>query len=146
VPQFKIIHRYWRGEVACGTGEEVMAVLLSHAGKECQVPLSVSGRLLFEHLGRHRRVFQTARQIADGMMADPFCLRHGANGHPAERQTRRFTRAVVKIYLQRLQRAIGAAFTECGAGWSADEVLTRRSIGNEVGWRLEAAVTWEHAP
>jgi len=80
------------------------------------------------------------------MTADPFYLRHGANGYTGKRRTRRFTRAAVRIYLERLQRALDRAFAECGADWRASSILNKITIGNELGWRLEATVTWEHVP
>ena len=60
-------------------------------------------------------------------------------------RSRRFSRAAVKVYLGRLGEALDATFAQARTAWNGDRVLVRRkTVGNEVGWRLQAAVTWEH--
>src|ERR1700734_1558538 len=83
---FVILHRFRQAGSICLSGEEVVGVWLEHPG-EAQLRLPLSLLLLFDHLGKHRWIAQTAAQIETAMRSDPFYVRHAANTRATKKLT-----------------------------------------------------------
>ena len=146
-PHLLILHRFWKPESDCLMGEEVAAAWFVFSTMAVQLRLPLSLRLLIDFLARHRWLAQSAAQIEMAMKRDPFYARHATNVWPSKRQTRRFSRSVVKTYIARLRYALDQAFAEAGADLkAADIVISKPSVGNEVGYQLKATVKWIHVP
>lgn len=140
-PHFVIGHRF-AGDGVCAPGEEVAFVALRHRAREIDLRLSISEKLLFEALARNRHFPQSATQLA-GYMRTEFFARHGAN---ASRLTlvRKMNHSSIKVYVQRLRKALASAFIEAGLELDPNHVLrSERTIG-PIGYRLRATVAWRH--
>ena len=145
LPGFVILHRLWQSGTICLAGEEVVGVWLEPDGP--QLRLSLALRLVFDHLGKYHWIAQSAAQIEAAMRADPFYARHAANSRTSRKLTRRMTRSGIKVYIARLRDGLQLAFDEAGVGLKADDVLvSERTFGNEVGYKLHAKVRWVHLP
>lgn len=143
---FKIVHRFRAQGTECAPGEEVAAVYLVHRGREFQVPLSLTLRLVFDFLARHTRLAECASQIEACFRADPFYIRHGANVENGRKLRRRVARSAVKVYVQRIRRALALAFREANLWVDPSKVLvSQETVMNEVGYRLRGTFQWLHA-
>jgi hypothetical protein len=142
-PQLRIVHRYRRTGTACQPGEEVAAVLLVHRNQEIPVPLSLSLRIVLNFLAEWRRIPQSATQIAVGIHASAFYRKHGLNaGAPLRRN---ITRSAVREYIQRIRKALGVAFASASLSIESKNVLVSEiTMGNEILYRLRAAIEWIH--
>jgi hypothetical protein len=146
-PHFRIFHRFHSSHLrtACAPGEEVFAVCLIHLGREYFLPLSLSLRILFDYLARHSRFPQSAAQIEAGIRNDPFSMQHAHNALAQVRFTRSFPRSFVRIYVERLRRALEQAFREAGVLTESYAILrSEKTVMNEVGYRLIAHADWVH--
>ena len=144
---FLIAHRFWKPGTDCLPGEEVVAAWFVNQEWRYQLPLSLALRLVFDYLGRHRWLAQSASQIESGMRSNPFYLRHGANVRSLKTQTRQISRSAVKVYIVRLRAAMDSCYEAAGVNLNAADVLrSERTVGNEVGYRLKAVIHWVHVP
>jgi hypothetical protein len=144
-PHFHILHRFREYGTLCHPGEEITAIFLRHRGKVACLRLPLALRLLFEFLARHRHIPQSAVQIVGGMRNDLFFRRHGANAKTDVKQTRFMSRSAIKEYVKRIRRCLQLAFREVGLTVRPDEVLLSvRTVGNEVLYRLKATADWQH--
>ena len=145
--RFVVVHRFWVEGTDCRAGEEIVGVWVEVDGQKIQLRLSLALRLLFDFLGRHRWLAQSARQIETAMHSDPFYVRHAANSYASRNLTRRMSRSGIKTYIARLREAIQWALDEAGIDLKASEVLvSERTAGNEVGYKLRRTVRWVHLP
>ena len=113
-PVLRIVHRFWVPGTECLPGEEVWSVAVVCDGRETNVPLSLSQKLLLNHLAETRHVPQSATQIVAGIRQSPFYAQHGMNGGVAAR--RKISRSAIKEYVKRLRLALGAACKVTGKG------------------------------
>jgi hypothetical protein len=144
-PSFRIVHRFRMPGADCLPGEEILAVSLMHRGREYHLRLSLALRILFDYLARHSRVPQSASQIELGIRADDFYRQHAANGTGRKAVFRRIPRSAVRVYADRLQRALQLAFSEANLRIDPRDVLMElRTVGNEVGYQLKAHCEWVH--
>lgn len=145
-PALRIVHRFrTAGAVDCVPGEEVFAVFLVQRGRQFQLRLSLSGRLLLDYLARHRHYAQSATQIAAGIQASDFYQKHASNAGKSPRMRRKIARSAVKIYIRRLRQAFAAACEEAEVVFSADKVIvSEQTVANEVGYKVHARVEWSH--
>jgi hypothetical protein len=144
-PHFRVLHRFRTPATDCMPGEEIAAVFLMHRGREYHVRLSLALRILFDFLARHSRVPQSARQIELGIRTDDFYKRHAANATGPTVLTRHIPRSYVKVYIGRLHRAFSLAFQDAGLHVNSDKVLiSRKTVGNEIGYQLKASCEWIH--
>jgi len=143
-PQFRIVHDLHVPGTNCRAGEEISVILLVYRSRVYLVKLSLALRILFDYLARHR-LPQSAAQIEAGIRRDFFAARHGANARTRQKQTRRVSRSGVKEYVKRIRQALGMAFQEAGLNLDPTGVLvSEETVGNEVIYRLKAAVDWTH--
>ena len=120
-------------------------VWLMHRARRYQLRLPLALRILFDYLARHHSFSQSAMQIEIGIRLDPFYARHGANAGASRKQTRTISHSAVKVYIQRLRQAFRLVFDEVRLDLDPSEVLLSEStVGNEVGYKLKATVTWSH--
>ena len=146
IPTFAIVHRFWKPETICMSGEEIFAASLEIDGQEIQLRLPLALRLLFNYLATHR-IAQSASQIEAGMRGDPFYSRHARNSGSSKNLTRRIARSSVKTYIARLRTALQIAFDEAGVALRATEILiSQTTVGPEHGYQLRAAVRFVHLP
>jgi hypothetical protein len=144
-PRFLIIHRFCQPETICTPGEAIAEVQLMHRTRVFSVPLSTRLMLLFDYLARHRRMPQSASQIAAGLSVDPFCQEHGAYANAQETLSKDVSRTALKQQIMRLRAALRSAFRQAGLGIDPDRVLISEATeGNEVLYRLKIAVEWLH--
>jgi hypothetical protein len=145
-PHFNIVHRFrMPGVSGCLTGEEVAAVFFVHRGREYQLRLSLTQRIIFDFLARHSRLAQSARQIEMGIRTDDFYTHHGMNVSGRALLTRRIPRSSIKEHVKRLHRALGWAFQEAGMAINPRGVLIAQdTTGNEVVYRLKATSSVTH--
>lgn len=144
-PHCVIVHRFHEPGTDCCPGEEILAVWLIYRGRRYLLHLSTATLLLFDFFARHRRLSQTASQIAAGIRRDPFCARHGKADGTSRRKTRRFARASIKEYVARICQALAGAFAEAGIPLDPRNVLlSDPTVGNQVGYRLRASIEWVH--
>jgi hypothetical protein len=142
-PGFLIVHRFWRPGTVCLPGEEVVGAWLDPDGPQLRLPLAL--RLLFDHLAHHRWLAQSAAQIEAAMRNDAFFVRHAANSRVSHKMTRRMSRSGIKVYIARIREALQIAFDEAGIDLNATNILiTERTVGGEVGYKLHARVRWAH--
>jgi hypothetical protein len=144
-PHFRIVHRFREPGRDCGPGEEVAAVFLNHRALEIVVPLPLTLRLLFDFLAGYSHLPQSAAQISGAMHADPFYQKHGAYVRTGATLTRKISRSSVKEFIKRIRQALEQTFRE--ANLAVDPrtvVVSERTVGNEVGYRLRATVEWIH--
>lgn len=142
-PKVQIAHRFRLGPFGCQPGEEVFQVSLLHRGRQTVISLSLALRLLFNYLATYRRTPQSATQIASGINASEFYALHGINaGVPSRRN---ITRTAIKEYIKRIRQALAFSLREAGIPLRSSEVLIgQATVGNEVLYRLRAAVEWIH--
>lgn len=144
-PRFRILHRFGRLNCPCEPGEEIVGVFLVHRTREIAVTLSVTSRLLFDYLARHRHLPQNASQIAAGMGVDPFYCRHGTRGSPQGDLIKTISRTSVKEFIKRTRLALERAFLEAHLDLDPEAVLVSEdTFTNEVGYRLRATVELVH--
>lgn len=142
-PQFRILHRFHRPDTYCLPGEEIAAISLIHRGREHTLRLPLALRMLFDYLAKHRRVPQNAAQIEAGLRLDAFYQKHGANS--GKKQARRISRSAVKEYVRRIRMALHEAFQNAHLTIHPNGVLiSERTVGKEVLYRITANVQWEH--
>jgi hypothetical protein len=144
-PHFRIRHRFHKPGTACSPGEEILAVCLIHRGEEYSLRLSMALRILFDYLARHSRFPQSATQIEAGVRADRFYSHQAQSFSGTSSRTRRIPRSYVRVYTERLRLALEVAFCEANLINQGREVLvSQRTVGNEIGYRLRARVEWIH--
>ena len=142
-PRFRVIHRFRVTGTPCGAGEEVFAIFLLYRGREIPVSLPLALRLLFDYLGRHYQVGQSASQIAAGMRASSFYRNHAINSGEISR--RKISRSAVKEYVLRVRRALDTSFKQASLPLDPGLILvSEQTEGNEVLYRLRATVQWQH--
>jgi hypothetical protein len=141
--RLQIIHRFRIADVRCHDGEEVAAVLLVHGSRSVQIGLSLALRLIVDYLARHRNIGQSASQVAAGIRTSSFYRNHGANSGASSR--RKISRTAIKEYVKRIRRALSSALREVGLDVNPTQILvSHRTEGNEVLYKLRAAVEWLH--
>ena len=144
-PCFTILHRNWMPGTVCCPGEQVALVELNHRADGIPLSLPLAERLQFDYLGRYR-LPQSAAQIEAGMRTDAFCVNHARNAGISSRQTRKFARSEIRVYIQRIRKALEDAFKEAGIKLDpADVLVSERTTGNEVSYRLKGSVEWIHS-
>jgi hypothetical protein len=142
-PQLEVVHRFRKGPCGCQNGEEVFAVFLLSRGDRILIRLPLALRLIFDYLARHRRVPQSATEIASGMRATAFYRDHGANSGVPSR--RKISRTAVKEYVKRIRVALADALDAARLPLNANTVLESVATpGNEVLYALRATVAWLH--
>jgi hypothetical protein len=142
-PIIRIVHRFREPGAQCRPGEEVWAAFLIVQGKEIPLRLTLALRLLLDYLARSKHVPQSAAQIAAGMRASEFYLRHSANGGVISR--RKFARSSIKEYVKRVRRALEVAFSDAGYQFEPSRVLVSLStFGNERLYQLRARIELVH--
>lgn len=141
----QIDHRFRKAGTICQAGEEVFAVWLIFRARPYQLKLPIALRVLFDYLARHATHAQSATQIETGMRSDGFYGRHGANASASRRLVRRISHSSVKTYIQRIRDAFRLTFDEARLTLDPAQVLvSERTVGNEVGYRLKATTMWRH--
>jgi len=142
---FRILHRLHMPHLGqCSPGEEIAAISLLHRGKPIQLRLSLSLRLVFDFLGRHARLPQSAGQIEVAMRANHFYTQHGTNAGDLS-LTRSIPRSCVRVYADRLRQALGWAFKEAGLTIDPREIIVaEETAANEVGYRIKGTFEWVH--
>jgi hypothetical protein len=71
---------------------------------------------------------------------------HASNVRTSNRQTRKFTRSEIKVYVQRIREALARALKEAGINLDPAEILLGEStVGNEVTYRLKGSIEWIHS-
>jgi len=144
-PHFVILHESQSDEWICAPGESVRAVHLVHRGHEFYVPLSLTLRLLFDFLAKHSRLPQTASEIAVRFRADCFYAQHGSNITKDGSLTRRLARSAVRVYVERIRRALALSFQKANLRLDPFKVLaSEQTVMNEVGYRLRGSFEWFH--
>lgn len=143
---FTILHRFRAPGTACAPGEEVAAVYLMVQGREYHIPFSSTLRLLFDFLARNARLPLSASQIAACFQADEFCSRHGSNIASHGRLQRRVARSAVRVYVERIRKALASALKEAGVRVDPRNVLASEETSmNEVGYRIKGTFAWLHS-
>jgi hypothetical protein len=146
-PSYAIVHRFWEEGTTCLAGEEAVAAWYEVGEWWVQLRLPLALLLLFDHLGKHRWVAQSAAQIESAMRHDPFYVRHAAKSRTSKKLTRRVSRAGIKVYVARIREALQLAFDEAGVDLKATDVLvSERTVSNVAMYRLHAKVRWIHLP
>ena len=144
-PHFRIVHRFRMPGSDCLPGEEIVAVFLVYRGREYQLRLTLAQRIVFNFLANHSRLAQSARQIELGIHCGEFYRLHGMNAGGRTVLTRRIPRSSIKEHIKRLHQALGIAFHEAGMCIDPRSVLiVQDTVGNEVGYKLKATVSWTH--
>jgi hypothetical protein len=144
-PLFTIVHRFHKPGTECLPGEEVAAIYLLHGGREYLIPLSLTLRLMFDYMAKRSRVPQSASQIHAGFRADPFYRRHGANAGGAAALRRQITRSEVRVYVERIRKALAATFRDANLTLDPHTVLlSQETVMNEVGYCLKGSFQWVH--
>lgn len=144
-PHFKIVHQYRETGAGCLPGEVVAWVLLVFGSQEILLRIPCSLLLFFDYLARYHHFPQSAAQIVAGLRTRPFYVRHGANAKTGVNLTRRFSHRAIKVYVDRLRRALQVAFDEAGLKLEPFEILVSEPTeGNEVRYRLKATFEWIH--
>jgi len=143
--RFRITHRFQVLSSGCGPGEEVAIAHLMDRGKEFYLRLSGTLLLLFDYLARHSHMPMSASQIVAGMRADPFYQKH-ASAAPCVRQSLKISRSSIKVYIDRLRKALGQAFRDARIPLDPRAVLVSEvTASNQVAYRLKTAtVDWIH--
>lgn len=144
---FKIWHRFRAPGTECAPGEEVAAVAVSFGSRqrEFHLPLSLALRLVFDLLARHRHVPLSASQIAASFRSDAFYRKHGCNALKNGTLIRRVSRSSVRVYIDRICRALALSFEEAHLRIDPREVLvSQETVTNEVGYRLRGTFEWVH--
>jgi len=142
---FKIWHRFRAPGTECAKGEEVAACSLVSNQSEFYLPLSLALRLVFDFLARHRHVPLGAAQIAASFKADPFYREHGCNAMKGGSLIRLVSISSVRVYIERIRRALTLAFGEANLLIDPCHVLvSQETVTNEVGYRLRGTFEWMH--
>jgi hypothetical protein len=142
-----ILHQYKNVRVSghCAPGEEVIAAHIIHRGSSYRLPLSTTHLIVLDYLCRHRRVAQSAAQIAAGLDSELFYLHHGSNTRGGAVLRARTSRTAVRQQVKRIRENFAQCFRQ--AGIDLDPVTIIRSqvtSTREVKYQVEADVTWEH--
>lgn len=139
-PCFGILHRFSHG--LCAPGEEIAAVWLQNR-EPIQLPLSLSGRFVFDYLGRNRSIALDALQIVAGLTGW-FYRNHSLNS--GLKQTTKVRVATVRVIVQRIRQAMATALAKVGLVCDPYDVL--RSFYAEGSgralYKLHAHIEWEH--
>jgi hypothetical protein len=144
-PCFSILHRYWVPGTICHPGEEVSLVVLDHSGSGTSLRLSLAERLLFDYLA-HYRLPQSAAQIEAGMRSNGFYVKHAQNVRTSCKQTRKFSRSEIRVYIRRIRDALRRALVEAQIHLDPAAILIgERTSGNEVVYRLRGSIELVHS-
>lgn len=143
-PHFRIVLRCSEPFVPCDGHEEISALYLVHARNSVQLRLGETLSILFNYLARHNRFAQTAKQIARGTHPRDIRVRSRISADLSGRSSGIPAR-YVRVYIDRIREALGAALTEAGLDSRPESVLlSEKTVLNEVGYRLRATVEWHH--
>jgi len=143
---FRIWHRFRVPGTDCAAGEEVAACFLLLSALVFYLPLSLTLRLVFDFLARHRHVPLGASQIAASFQAEPFYREHGCNALKSGALIRRVSKSSVRVYIERIRRALALSFREANLQIEPRDVLvSTETVTNEVGYRLRCPVEWVHS-
>ena len=143
-PRFRITHRFGICGSQCGPGEEIFAIFLIYREREIIVSLPLALRLLFDYLGRHRYVGQSASQIAAGMRTSSSYRNHARNSGELSRH--KISCSTVKEYVLRTRHALETAIRQTPISLEPNQILVSElTEGNEVQYRLRATVQWLHS-
>jgi hypothetical protein len=143
-PRFEIIHSFCRVG-CCAPGEEISAVLLSHAGSFFQLPLGLAQRFVFDFLAQ-RRIAVDSLQVVSGLGGDWFYREHASNS--GQRQPKKIRRPTVKVIIQRIREAMEFTFANAQLKFNPYDVL-RSSYAEgskRVLYKVHADVRWRHIP
>ncbi len=145
IPHFTIWHRFRAPGTECGAGEEVAAISLRGRENDVHLPLSLGLRLVFDLLARHRHVPLSAAQISVSFSSEPFYRKHGCNALKDGSLLRRVSRSSVRVYIERIRRALALSFQEAQMQIDPRAVLvSQETVTNEIGYRLHGSFTWVH--
>jgi hypothetical protein len=144
--RFTVWHRFRAPGTECAAGEEVAAVSFVTNQREYFLPLSLTLRLVFDFLARHRHVPLGAAQIAASFRADPFYRKHGSNALNSGALIRRVSISSVRVYIERIRRAMTLSFREANLRIDPQDVLqSRETVTNAVGYIIRSSVEWVHS-
>jgi len=142
---FRIVHRFRAPGTDCAPGEEIFAIFLVYRGHEFFIPLDLTLRLLFDFFARHARVPQGASQIEASFRADPFCREHARNAPGRRPLTRKVSKSSVRVYVERICRALTLSFRAAHLRIDPRDVLvSEETVTNRVGYRLRGTFEWLH--
>jgi hypothetical protein len=145
-PNILIHHAYQLSDhnERCGPGEEIASAYLLHRGRAIFLALPLSLLFVLDSLARSRHIPRSATQIASSIRASEFYRKHGRNSGIASR--RKISRSAVKVYVQRIRRALDIALREAGIGLAAEQVLvSKKTVSNQTLYQLHASVSWHHS-
>jgi len=147
-PHLTIWHRFQESKtLGCRPGEEILLISLNVAGRYVPLKVSLALKIVIDYLAIHRHIAQSASQIEAGIRSDRFYANHGSNVKTVSTQTRKICRSAIKVYVQRFRRALTIAALDAGLILDPHSVLiSEKTEGNEVLYRLEARVNWRHIP
>lgn len=116
-----------------------------YRGREYQLRLGLSLRILFDFLARYSGLPQNASQISGAIRTHRFYVRHGCCFQPRGEAVRRIPPSAVKVLIQRLRKAIGEALFRAGIPCDPKHILVSTvTVGNQALYVLEAKVTVQH--
>jgi len=145
---FTIIHGHAKrlvpgGPLVCAPGEIILAVQYGRGEDATSIDFSVKDMLIFDCLARHSEFGQSAGQLVANFAHDPFVRHHGENSGAddaglLETLSRSGFGTVLGRFRERLKRIVGS-------DEAVDTILaTRTTSTNEVKYKLECSVSWEH--
>jgi hypothetical protein len=124
-------------------GIEVAMAFLVHRSRLYPVRLASRGRILLDHLARHR-LPQSAAQIQASIRSDSFYSSRVFDGGGTRRPARRLSH--VKVYIKRIREALAQAFQDAGID-SVDPrkvLISEPANGSTVLYSLRCSVEWTY--
>jgi len=106
--------------------------------------MSVPMLIVFDYLAR-QHFPQTARQIVLGIKADPFYRKLGFNASIHVGNAPKISLSELRVYVQRIRRAIERASLKAGMRLDGRAVLVSEDTeSNRVAYRLKGTFEWVH--
>ena len=143
-PHFWIMHRFHTLGLGCWPGEDIAGLWLSLGSVGEAVPMSVAMLIVFDYLAR-QHFPQTAQQIVLGIKADPFYRKLGFNASIHGGRTPKISLSELRVYVQRIRRAIERASRKAGVPLDGRAVLVSENTeSNRTAYRLKGTFEWVH--
>lgn len=121
--------------------ESVSAVWFVYRTQEYEVRLSTATYILFSYLVEHRRVGQSASQIARGIQHSVLYREYRASNKRKKRKIR-FHRTTIRMYVKRIRIALCRAFDSANVVLDPAAVLVSQTTdANEVAYKLRCRVS-----
>lgn len=133
-PRLVIVHGHRRPGTLCLPGESIESAFLQYSAPELSIPvrLSLAGLMLCDCMVRFHRTPLSIGRMERILRTDPFYRRLGANSFGRIKDSPKFARSSLRVYVARLRKQIAKAIMEGGSLLSVEGALVSETTDSNV--------------